>query len=114
MDVKCPGTSYLIILGIRWVFTMTGLSRLFHDHDRLLACSNGRFVCRVLKRLVPTDRWKGTVNRGSVTTVLQNHTAYMYPQAAHTVERTRSAIRDVLGFLSFLHTLYHTRITWSF
>ena len=56
---------------------MAGSSRLFRDHNRLLACSDSRFVRRVLKRFVPTNWRKGAVNRGSVIIVLQNHTGLL-------------------------------------
>ena len=71
MDVKCPGTSFFITPPprIHRVFMMAGASRLFRNHNRLLARSDSRFVWRVLERLVPTHWWKGAVNRGSVVAV---------------------------------------------
>ena len=74
MDVKCPGASYPLALWACWVSTIAGLSRLFRDHNRLLACPDSRFMRRVLKRLVPANWWKGTANGRFAITVLNNNT----------------------------------------
>ena len=82
---------------------MAGAPRLFRDHDRLLACSNGRFVWRVLQCLMPTNRRKGEVNRGSVVTAFQNCNrllTYSYRQ-----------LIPPKGSMSSLTASYYTRIT---
>lgn len=53
---------------------VTGVSRVFRNHDRLFACSDSRSVWCVLKRLVPTNWGKGTVNGGSVNLDLRKRT----------------------------------------
>ena len=78
MDVKCPGTSYHIIRWVRWELTISGSSRLFRDHNCLLACPDGRFMWRVFKRLVPTNWWKGTANRRFAIPVLWNDTGPLH------------------------------------
>ena len=104
---------YLVILWDRWMLTVVGSSRLFCNHNRLLACSDSRFVRRVLKRIVPTNWWKSAVNRGSVTAVLKNHTDLL-----HIIHRqfipSKELVSRCSGSPGFLHALYYTRITWSF
>jgi len=87
MDVKCPGMSYFIIFWTRYVFTMADASRLFCDYYRFLACPDSRFVWRLLERLVPTNWWKGEINRGSVIPVLQNHTGSLHVPTGSSYRR---------------------------